>query len=198
MAGRSLVHVKVDLFEGFFIDLTGALTLYITWFGLFALLDELVDVLVGGREGQQGAEHGFKVASCDVVLALLVEEGEAFGSFSFAALLAQALEPVVGNDVLHELKVHCIALGDLGVGLFKLLLDLTRAHLVEPEVLEDVLEQMVGNVTFLFLVVAVEAVLEVAEHLHGQLLAQWLIAIAELSQVEHVTFLLHLLLGSVH
>ena len=134
------------------------------------LLDEVHHILVSGREGQILGKDRLDVLGGDDLAVTLVEETEALlGLLVLTWLRADTPIPVVSHHVLNEGKVHGGALEDLRVTFLELLLDITRAHSVEAEVLQDVLEEIVRNGVFALNQVMVKALLEISSHLTRQI-----------------------------
>ena len=130
---------------------------------------EVHHVLVCRREGQVLRQHRLDVCSCDDLAIALVKEAEAlFGLLIFAGLGSDSLVPAVSDNMLDEREIDSVTLEDLRITLFELLLDITRAHLVETEVLKNVTEEVVRNGELSLLKVMVEALLKIGSHLTWQ------------------------------
>ena len=133
------------------------------------LSNEIHHVLVGWREGQVLGQYRLDVLRGNDLAITFVEEAEAlFSLFVLARLRTDSLVPVIGHDMTNELEVDVVTLKDLGITLLELLLYVTRAHLVEAEVLKNVTEEVVRDGPFALLKVVIEAFLEVGSHLTGQ------------------------------
>ena len=136
---------------------------------LVAFRHEIYHILVCGRERQVLSQDWLDVLRCDDLPVALVEEAEALlGLLVLARLRANALVPAVGDHVLHEGEIDGVALEDLRIALLELLLDVSRSHLVEAEVLEDVAEEVVGDGVLALHKIVVEALLQIGGHFARQ------------------------------
>ena len=136
---------------------------------LITLSDEVHHILIRWWERQILGEHGLDVLRGNDLPVALVEQTEAlFRLFVLASLGADALVPVVCDDMLDKCEVNSVTFQEIWITLLELLLDLTRCHLVEAEVLNDVFEEVVGDGEFALFKIVVEALLEISGHLTGQ------------------------------
>ena len=104
--------------------------------GFVALGDEVNDVLVAGREGQVVGKNGFDLRGrCEAAVAFIKELPALLCLFVFARLVAAALVPAVLDHVFDEIEAEAVCLQAVRVRLLQLVLDVSRAHPVEAEVL---------------------------------------------------------------
>ena len=151
------------------VELLEVLEGHVTGARLVTFCDEVHDVGVCRREGKELGENGFDLLVGDELTITFVKEAEALlGLFISAGLGADAFVPAVCDDVANEREIHAVALKHFWVTLLELILDIARAHLVEAEVLDNVLKQMFGDGTLVLLQIVVEAFLEVGGHLRRQ------------------------------
>ena len=133
---------------------------------LIALSNEVNDILVTGREGQVLRKDRLNVLSGDHITVTLVEQSIALlGLFILSRLRFDTLVPVVGHDVFTKLQVHVSALLKINIALFKFFLNVTRAHLVEAEILKNVAEQVLRDERFIILTVVIKALFKIRGHL---------------------------------
>ena len=72
------------------------------------------------------------------------------------------------DNVAHELEIDGVTLQNLGITLLEFLLNVTRSHPMEAEVLQDVAEEVVRNGVLTLLKIVIEALLQVGGHLGRQ------------------------------
>ena len=126
----SVVIVLVDLFE----VTEGNLSCSI----LVTLGHEFLYVLIGGWEWKVVLQYGLDVGDRDGVLALLIEQVEAFLGLGILASILEASVPVPVDDVLAESEVHGVLVANFGVGLLQLSLNISWSHLVESKVGQNI------------------------------------------------------------
>ena len=96
----------------------------------------------------------------DELAITLVKQTEALlGLLILASLGTNSSVPMVRYDVLYEREVDAVALQNLGITLPELILNITRAHLVEAKVLKDVPEEVFRDSMFGLFKVVCEALL---------------------------------------
>ena len=113
--------------------------------GWVALSDEVMHILLRWWERQVLAEDRLNVLCVDDSSVTLVEELEALKSLSISAGFLESLEPMVCDDMLDEGEIDRVAVAKLWVRSLKFVLNVTRGHLVEAEVLENVSEEGIRN-----------------------------------------------------
>lgn len=155
-----------------------------------ALSNEVGDVLVRGRERQVLPQDGLDVGGSNHIAISLVKQFEALFCFGvFLGRSTMAFEPVRSDHMNAKVQRHSVALQKFGVWFLESIFNVTRAHLVEPKVLEDVSEEGVRDVANLLLVVVVETLDQVVEDFRGQLLVEGF-AFCHAGQVKLLLFLL--------
>ena len=125
------------------------------------LSDEVEDILLRWWEWQVLTEDWLDVLSVDDSSITLVEELEALKCLGVSTGLFDALKPVVCDDVFDEVEIDSVAAAKFVVRSLEFVIDVTRSHLVEAEVLENVPEESFGDDACSFLIVVGEALFEI-------------------------------------
>ena len=109
-------------------------------------------------------EDGLDLGHRDAATLLLVEDTE--------ALLGLVLTPVprdvsVGDNVLHKWEIHTVTFLKLVIALGEVCVDLALRQAMEAEVVQDVSEVVDRDETALLLVIELEGLRQVKQHIAG-------------------------------
>ena len=131
-----------------------------------ALGNEVLDVLLANRELQEVGKHLLQISRRDVVLITLVKQLEALSRL----LLLASLVPFGLDDGSDKVKLYYCSLFEIHVSALQVRVNLLLATgwLVVSEVVQDISEVSDGNVTVLLLIIILEGIVQVCEHLGGE------------------------------